>query len=91
MWLPCKKEVHSEEKELSLAIAHMAQDREAVKLHWAALKKHSDKSRGDAYEASHDADSIITKRAEEHTALHIPVNIVRPDALAAHVSGHVST
>ena len=35
-----QKEVQSEEKELSLAIAHMAQDREAVKLHWAALKKY---------------------------------------------------
>ena len=86
-----QKEVQSEEKELSLAIAHMAQDREAVKLHWAALKKHRNKSRSDTYEASHDADAIITKHAEAHTALHIPVNIVRPDALAAHVSDHVST
>ena len=86
-----QKEVQPEEKELSLAIAHMAQDREAVKLHWAALKKHRNKSRSDTYEASHDADAIITKHAEAHTALHIPVNIVRPDALAAHVSDHVST
>ena len=74
-----------------MAIAHMAQYREAVKLHWAALKKHSNKNRGDTYAASHDVDSIITKHAEAHTALHIPVNIVRPDALAAHVSDHVST
>ena len=74
-----------------MAIAHMAQDREAVKLHWAALKKHRNKNRADTYEASHDADSIITKHAEEYTALHAPVNIVRPDALAAHVSDHAST
>ena len=35
-----QKEAQSEEKELSLAIAHMAQDRETVNLHGAALKKH---------------------------------------------------
>ena len=86
-----QKEAQSEEKELSLAIAHMAQDREAVKLHWAALKKHKNRSRSDTYEASHDADMIITNHAEAHVALHMPVNIVRPDALAAHISDHVST
>ena len=86
-----QKEVQSEEKELSLAIAHMPQDREAVKLHWAALKKYQNKCRGDTYEASHDADTIIKNHAEAHTALHMPVNTVRPDALAAHISDHVST
>ena len=86
-----QKEVQSEEKELSLAIAHMAEDREAVKLHWAALKKHQNKCRGDTYEASHDADMIVTKHAEAYTALNMPVNIVRPDALAAHISDHVSS
>ena len=86
-----QKEAQSEEKELSLAIAHMAEDRKAVKLHWAAVKKHQNKCRGDTYEASHDADTIITKHAKAHTALNMPVNIVRPDALAAHISDHVSS
>ena len=86
-----QKEAQSEEKELALSIAHMAQDREAFHLHMAALKKHQNKCRGDTYQASHDADMIVTKHAEAHTALKMPVNIVRPDALAAHISDHVSS
>ena len=34
---------------------------------------------------------IVTKHAEAHTALHMPINLVRADVLAAHVSDHVST
>ncbi|MDA8583481.1 hypothetical protein N9L68_04590 [bacterium] len=34
---------------------------------------------------------IITNHAEGHTSLHMPINLVRVDALAAHISDHVST